>query len=102
MRTLPQPLLVYPAPDLYSSTITSAIATLAIDEGIDARVPTIFTNAVGREHTINIGRQASEVIVAVDNAAQRYANDNHYRLIASYASRDRSPSLSLFLVVPNP
>jgi hypothetical protein len=99
LRQLPQPVLVVPAPELYSTTMASAIAVLAIDEGVDARVDKTFVAAVRPQYTIARGKQASEVIVAVGKAAQKYEQDSRYRVLANYVSPDTRPSIELFLVV---
>jgi hypothetical protein len=96
LRTLPQPVVVHPVGGLYADTLTSAVATIGIDEGLDTRVPTLFTSAVGAEHTIKGGAR-SELFVAVGDDAQKYLADPKYQLVASYPARAIAPAIYVFV-----
>jgi hypothetical protein len=97
LRALPQPVAVHPVGGLYADTLASAVATIGIDEGVDARVPSLFESAVGANRTITTGEQGSDVFVAVGDDAQKYLADSRYRLVASYPARAIAPAIYVFV-----
>jgi hypothetical protein len=62
--------------------MANAILALAIDDGIDARMPRANEIAVGRHRTIEPVRAASTVVVAAGAAADTYQTDPGYRALA--------------------
>jgi hypothetical protein len=86
LRGLPQPVLVENSNDVRSATTAAGILLLGIRAGVDTRVPKNQAFIVGAEHTLVAEKAASRVVVAVEDAGDKYRVDPNFRLIASYES----------------
>jgi len=60
------------------------VLLIAIHAGIDARLDRRSANRVGTSHTISLASAGSVVVVAVDDAIDKYRSDPSYRDIAAY------------------
>jgi hypothetical protein len=86
LRGLPQPVLVESSRDVRSATTSAGILLLGIRAGVDTRVPKNQAFIVGAEHTLAVEKAASRIVVAVEDAGDKFRDDPGYRLIASYES----------------
>jgi hypothetical protein len=93
LRSLPDPVLVEPAPDLNSGNSAAGILALGARAGVDVRVPQSEAITVGAHRTIAPAQARSVVLVANDDAALPYSADpTRYHLLAStdpLTSRER-------------
>jgi hypothetical protein len=84
LRELRGPILLEDPADFRSHLATGGVLLIAIHAGIDARLDRREADVVGDSHTRSEASARSIVVVAVDDAIDRYRSDPSYHAIAGY------------------